>query len=674
VSRSLAWYARRLRQMSPEEVAWRAVDRSRQASWARRQVRPGDPVLAPAGLTDPRVFATPLPRDARSEVPAAARTALLDAAERLLGGDWELLGTPRTDIAEPDWFADPVTGRRSPADRLAFRIDHRDEQLTGNVKSVWELSRHHHLTVLAAAWWLTHDERYAEAVDRQLRSWWSANPFLSGIHWTSGIELGVRLLGWVWIRRLLEDWPKVTDLFEANPTALAQIRWHQQYLATFRSRGSSANNHEVLEAAGRVAAACAFPWFAESEEWRRDAVAQFEATVAANTFQSGVNRELATDYHRFVAETAVLVGAEASAAGSPLSDRTWGLIVASLDAAAAVLDESGRAPRQGDGDEGRALVLDDPDREPWALLLDLGRQAAGARPWWPQSEGSVLGTLVGALTRGPRSADERAATRPSVFPDAGVTILRTEAGDGPEIWCRCDGGPHGFLSIAAHAHADALSVELRSGGVDIFVDPGTYCYHGEPEWRTYFRSTRAHNTVEVDGRSQSLEGGPFLWSTRAATVVDQVEVGSSSTRAWTAHHDGYADLEGPVGHRRTVELDADARVLRITDRVSGFGQHDLAVRFHLGPDVDADLRGDTVHLGWSGPHGPQAALLELPGGLTWSAHRGEVDPPLGWYSPRFGQRVPITTLVGRGDVDLDLHSVVVLDTVIAFQSTRGSAR
>ncbi|MDF3046662.1 MAG: heparinase, partial [Ornithinibacter sp.] len=42
--------------------------------------------------------------------------------------------------------------------------------------------------------------------------------------------------------------------------------------------------------------------------------------------------------------------------------------------------------------------------------------------------------------------------------------------------------------------------------------------------------------------------------------------------------------------------------------------------------------------------------------LTWSAHRGETDPPLGWYSPRFGVRVPTTTLVGtaRGTGTLTL--------------------
>ena len=75
-----------------------------------------------------------------------------------------------------------------------------------------------------------------------------------------------------------------------------------------------------------------------------------------------------------------------------------------------------------------------------------------------------------------------------------MTLLRTDDEQNPEIWCRCDGGPHGFLSIAAHAHADALSVEVRYGGVDVLADPGTYCYHGDPAWRSYFRSTIAHNT------------------------------------------------------------------------------------------------------------------------------------------------------------------------------------
>ena len=92
---------------------------------------------------------------------------MVAAADRVLAGDWTVLGVAATDIADPDWFLRPGDRAARAADRrLAFRIDHRDEAETGNIKQVWELSRHHHLTVLAAAWWLTQDERYAEAVGR----------------------------------------------------------------------------------------------------------------------------------------------------------------------------------------------------------------------------------------------------------------------------------------------------------------------------------------------------------------------------------------------------------------------------------------------------------------------------------------------------------------------------
>ena len=84
--------------------------------------------------------------------------------------------------------------------------------------------------MLAAAWFLTGEDQYACRVADHLRSWWRENPFLSGVHWTNGIELGIRLISLAWIRRLLDAWPGAADLFEHNALALRQIRWHQQYL------------------------------------------------------------------------------------------------------------------------------------------------------------------------------------------------------------------------------------------------------------------------------------------------------------------------------------------------------------------------------------------------------------------------------------------------------------
>ena len=71
--------------------------------------------------------------------------------------------------------------------------------------------------------------------------------------------------------------------------------------------------------------------------------------------------------------------------------------------------------------------------------------------------------------------------------------------------------------------------------------------------------------------------------------------------------------------------------------------------WHLGPDVTTTLDDGVADLRWTGRDGePHHGLLGLPAGLDWSAHRGETTPPLGWYSPRFGSRVPTTTLVGEG--------------------------
>ena len=123
------------------------------------------------------------------------------------------------------------------------------------------------------------------------------------------------------------------------------------------------------------------------------------------------------------------------------------------------------------------------------------------------------------------------------------------------------------------------SVEVRCGGVDILADPGTYCYHGEPEWRSYFRSTLGHNTVQIAGQNSSAEGGPFLWLRHARTRLISTVDADASAR-WSAEHDGYASLEPPARHRRSVELDRALRTLAITDDITG--GHEVTMAFHLG--------------------------------------------------------------------------------------------
>jgi hypothetical protein len=632
--------------MSPQEVWWRSCDVLRQRVWRHRQV--ANTATAPK-LATTRRFELPLPAGVLDAVPADEVERLVHAADEILAGRWDVLGVTRQDMVAPDWFLDPLSGRRAPQAEYCFSINHRDETVTGNVKQVWELSRHHHLTVLAGAYALTGDRRYAERAASHLQSWWQENPFLSGIHWTSGIELGIRLISWVWTRRLLDGWDDVQDLFDQNQLAHKQIWWHQTYLSGFRSRGSSANNHVVAEAAGQLVAALAFPWFEESGGWADQSASLLQRELANNTFPSGVNRELAFDYHGLVTELGLIAAAEADHAGRPLEDATWRSLGRMLDAAAACLDCGLRAPRQGDSDEGRALVIAAPESNRWEALLALGQALLGAPGWWPSAQSGVASTLLSALAQRRQLAD-RPARRPWHFSDAGITIFRSESADGPEVWCRCDSGPHGFLSIAAHAHADALSIEVRHDGTDILTDPGTYCYSSDPPFRRYFRSTIGHNTLEVLGRDQSTSGGPTMWIRHAESRLTSLESSPDGDEGrWVAEHYGYRTLNPPVTHRRTVEFRGQPRLIEITDEIDGADRPPVRLAFHLGPAVEANLDGCILTLRWQRRDGGEAtATMTLPPSLGWSLTRGASDPVVGWYSPAFGQKVPATDVIGVG--------------------------
>jgi hypothetical protein len=636
------WYLRRLSRMGPREVAARAVVAARVHRWRR--------VLDDAGAMNAvwlpnRRFIPVLPDQALAAVTPTAKARLVATADELMAGRASYFGIVREDMVAPDWSWDPKTDRRAPTDRYAFDIPYRDEFAVGDIKQLWEPSRHQHLTVLAAAYALTGAEQYADRVAEHLRSWWADNPPLRGVHWVSGIELGIRLISWVWVRRLLDRWSGAAALFEDNPEALHQIWHHQRWLAALGSHGSSANNHVIAETAGQLVAACAFDWFPESPSWRSTALRQFDEHLHRNTFASGLNRELATEYHGLVLELGLTAAVEADAAGVRVPDTTWLVLMRMCDTLAAIVDARLNPPRQGDADDGHGLIVDGADVPRWASLLHTGDELFGRQRWWPDAPVDDVRTpLVAALTNGARNDAVRPGSRPDHLADAGMTILRTNDDRLPEIWCRCDGGPHGFLSIAAHAHADALSVEVRFDGVDILADPGTYCYHGQPEWRAYFRSTLGHNTLELGGRNQSLSGGPFMWTRHARGTVLTADPGRGGVATWTAEHDGYTRGRETAVHRRTVRLDRKLRELEIHDEVKSPTAHECRLAFHLGPRVAAVLDGSTALLSWD----DRTAVLELPQELTWTAHRGQEEPPLGWYSADFGSREPATTLVGSG--------------------------
>ncbi len=659
---TLAWYFKRLASMQPTEIVGRVQDQVRQKIWQVRPVAP--PIQRPVAQ---RRLPT-VPDDLSGAVDEQAAKGLLGQAEELLAGRWTMFGRPRVDVtADVDYYLDPVNDRRAPDSAYSFGIDHRNEAAVGNIKFVWELARHQHLTVLAAAYSVSGDERYAERIDRELRNYWAATPFLTGIHWTSGIELGLRLISWTWIRRLLDRWPGAPLLFEDNPVFVDQLGRHHQWLTAFGSHGSSANNHLIAEAVGQYVAASAFGLFDDSDRWRDDASSVLVRELDAQTFGDGLNRELAADYHGFVTEMALAAWVEAVLVDDPVAGRLAEPIGRALESLHALVDRAGQPHRQGDADDAHGLLVDPIGYDRWASLRRTASLLVEPAAWWHGASGMASSDIRTALfercmpgaNRSTNSVSERSRPRPSQFADAGLTILRDlEPGRTDEIWCIIDHGPHGFLSTAAHAHADALAVEIRHCGSALVVDPGTYCYHGERTWRDYFRSTVAHSTVEVGGENQSDIGGPFLWTRKAETSLRSSSgLTEGPVAEVTADHDGYR-AHGLL-HRRTVRLDRRARTVTLIDIMvddplaeSAVDNSAVGLSLPLAPDVEVSLApdGHEAQLSWAiadGPSGSGRATVNLDPQLSWSIACGQVSPPLGWYSAHFGSKQPAPVLIGR---------------------------
>ena len=499
-----------------------------------------------------------------------------------------------------------------------------------------------------------------------LRSWWQENTFLSGVNWTSGAELGIRLISLAWIRRLLDEWPGVAGLFERDALALRQIRWHQQYLAAFGSRGSSAGDHAIAEAAGQLVASCAFPWFRESERWRRKSALVLERRLARDTFPTGIGREPASDLQCFVIELGFVAAVEAGASGHPLRPAAWARLCALADSAAALVDRALRPPRHDDGDEGSGLLLDPPTPNRRPSTLALAEALVGRQDWWPPFSANAASSLVGALAGSRCQVEGRPSQRPSRFADAGITLLRTSGKD--EIWCRCDGGPHGHRGIADRASADVLAVEVRYAGVDILANPGNFCYHGERAWRSY-SGRRSRATPPNSSPASPATGSLHLGASRAYPRD------RASRRRRHRPVDGRARR---VRRARPVRpapplgaADRASRSIDIIDEIDG-GRRGIRLAFHLGPDVRAKLEESCAVLDWPTASTPGEARLELPPELRWSLHRGETGPILGWRSHRPGHRGPASTLLGSGRYVPGLPLITRLEFLEAGKSWKSA--
>lgn len=145
-----------------------------------------------------------------------------------------------------------------------------------------------------------------------------------------------------------------------------------------------------------------------------------------------------------------------------------------------------------------------------------------------------------------------------------------------------DCGPIGPDYQPGHAHCDTLSYELVLDGHRVVVDSGVFDYEPSPE-RAYVRSTRAHNTVIVDGEEQSEVWGVFRVARRARPISSCIGRTEDGTILFEGAHDGYKRLTGKPIHHRRIRYDEQGSWV-VSDELTGVGSHYMESVVHIHPD------------------------------------------------------------------------------------------
>ena len=422
-------------------------------------------------------------------------------ADRILQRDLPSVGVYHKYEDKIDWSLDPINYKEWP----------------------FQLNRHAFWTALGLAYLATGEEKYAEEFVYQMTDWVRQCPVPiddsgnRGVLWRT-IEQGIRMgHNWPAAYYLFLGSPSFTD--DAMVTMIKSMVEHARQLTKYPTTA----NWLTMECNGLMHVGVLFPEFKEAENWRKTATDRMYAELDKQVYPDGAQIELSTGYHQVslnnfalawdVAQTNdIAMPADYVLKMEKMFD--YNLLAAMPNGYLPGLNDSGTINVMT---QARMGVRYFPERKDYLWLATLGKE--GAQP------------TVGSVA----------------LPFSGHIIMRS-GWSRDDRYMLFDAGPFGY----GHQHEDALSFVIYAYGKYMLIDVGNYPYDSS-EWRKYVLSTRAHNTIMVDGQDQHRRDRP-----RREYVIDKpMSIKWASTEKYDyasgVYDDGYArDNHVKVEHKRSV--------------------------------------------------------------------------------------------------------------------------
>ncbi len=541
-----------------------------------------------------------------------------------------------------DWYFSDKKNSRWP-DCHYSKINYRPGNHYGDIRVNWELSRLQFLPVMAIS-----DEDLAKGI---ILDWLIKNPYLHGPGYLASMEVALR---WLSIYRAVCLFKNPLDLgFIKNLTGLAVASGN--YITHHLSTHSSAGNHLIVEAVGLFWIGKALEEAPIGTKWIDKARKILWEQICRQIHPDGSNKEQCFWYLGFVLDAVfhyfLLEDRE------KIPEDVWERVEKVLEFVDEMILPNGSFPDYGDRDDGYVFRLHSKYGEsPFPGLLNIGAYFY-KRPAWQRDykeDKNRLAFWTGkdslcAIKNGEGNDQKVFSEEPHLktYPDGGMTLMKWNKG---KLFFR-----HSLLGLGntcGHGHADALSVLFSWGEIPVLIDLGSGQYNGDQDVRNFFRSTIAHNTVEVGRKNQTKILGPFMWENSYQTKLEKTQVSSSLSAV--ASHNGYMD-NFLISHTREVSWIASDEI-QIHDKFTGPGGLPIRGAFHLGPCQSINQEKDVINADFGG------FLLSLyfPSKFSLSIYFGSKFPFMGWRSTIYGKWEPIHSVIYSSRLQINDSYEIVL--------------
>ena len=386
----------------------------------------------------------------------------------------------------------------------------------------WQLSRHPFWTLLAEYYTATGDEKAVTVWIDMISSWFDqalvpekAKP--GATHCWRTIEAGIRMSGWSHQIAAFAKSPQVTDEFL---TRYFISIWEHGW----RLRNNSTNgNWLLMELHGLLRITLLYPFLKDAPEWKAYALKRLQEEFSRQVYPDGFQYELSTGYHGVVISNYLGVFELYEQLGLEKPEFIRKGLEKMFEVYVRLATPDGGTPTLNDGGN-----------------MNVARWCRKASELYPERA-----DFRWFATEGKEGAKPDYLS--TVFPWAGAVVFRS-SWEKDAVWGYMDGSPFG----RGHQHEDKLNFVLRAYGRTLLTEGGNYMYDSS-ECRKYVLSTRAHNTIRVEGFEQNRRR-TYHWQDDDINVKADVSFVTTPTRdtARSAYKDGYGPQQKPTVHDRTV--------------------------------------------------------------------------------------------------------------------------